>query len=103
MKVDDPVGCIGVHWGSGLWGMIATGLFGMDGGVFRGGDGTMLGYNLVACIVVTLWSFGFTAIIVSPFFHTLFFVRNQGIGRNRMFLIWIHIFSRFYPTLHPQI
>lgn len=63
MKVDDPVGCIGVHWGAGLWGMIATGLFGMDGGVFRGGDGTMLAYNLVACICVTLWSFGFTAII----------------------------------------
>ena len=100
MKVDDPVGCIGVHWGSGLWGMIATGLFGMDGGVFRGGDGTMLGYNLVACIVVTLWSFGFTAIIVSPFSSYTLFCKKPG---NRMFLIWIHIFSRFYPTLYPQI
>ena len=65
LQVDDPVGCVGVHWGAGLWGMIATGLFGMNGGVFRGGDGNMLAYNLAAAICITLWSFGLTAIIVS--------------------------------------
>jgi len=76
LQVDDPVGCVGVHWGAGLWGMIATGLFGMDGGVFRGGDGNMLAYNLAAAICITLWSFGLTAII----FCLLMCTERFGLG-----------------------
>jgi len=73
LKIDDPVGAFGVHYASGLWAMIATGLFaekiqGFDviseDGCFKGGNGGILGWNLVACIVITLWSGGLTAIVV---------------------------------------
>jgi len=73
LKIDDPVGAFGVHYASGLWAMIATGLFaenipGFDmiseDGCFKGGNGGILAWNLVACIVITLWSGGFAAIVV---------------------------------------
>lgn len=71
-KIDDPVGCIGVHWGAGVWAMIATGLFAEKGdptsnrmnGVFRKGSGELLGWNMLAILVVTLWSGGLAAITV---------------------------------------
>jgi len=69
MRVDDPVGCVGVHWGAGLWAMIATGFFantdkiqGGDEGIFRGGSGKMLGMNIAFSLAVTLWSGGLTAL-----------------------------------------
>ena len=72
MRVDDPVGCVGVHWGAGLWAMIATGFFantdkiqGGDEGIFRGGSGKMLGMNIAFSLAVTLWSGGLTALQVS--------------------------------------
>ena len=74
MKVDDPVGAVGVHYFAGAWGMFATGFFAdmgfnggdsKSGGVFRHGDGTLLAYNIVAIIVVSLWSGGINAFVVS--------------------------------------
>ena len=71
-KVDDPVGAFPVHYAAGIWGMIAVGFF-SDGddsnsqkiGIIEGGHGHLLGYNLLACLVITVWSGGLTAIIVS--------------------------------------
>lgn len=64
LKIDDPVGCFAVHWGAGLWAMIATGFFAeMNGkndrknGVFRGGNGETLGWNILCCIVISAWHF----------------------------------------------
>ena len=69
LRVDDPVGCVGVHWGAGLWAMIATGFFASTkdpatSGIFRKGDGRLLGWNILASITVTVWSFGMSAIVV---------------------------------------
>ena len=59
--------------------MIATGLFaekipGFDliaeNGVFKGGKGSILAWNLAGCIATTLWSGGFSAIVVS--FYSIF-------------------------------
>jgi len=78
LKIDDPVGCIGVHWGAGLWAMIATGLFAEKGettnrwnGVFRQGSGELLGWNLLASLVVTLWSAGLSAIVFAVLKYTV--------------------------------
>ena len=70
--MDDPVGCVGVHWGAGVWAMIATGFFantdkiqGGDEGIFRGGSGKMLGMNVAMVLATTVWSGGCTFILVS--------------------------------------
>ena len=69
-KVDDPVGAFPVHYAAGIWGMIAVGFF-SDGddskksGIINGDHGKLLGSNLLACFVITVWSGGVTAIIVS--------------------------------------
>ena len=69
-KVDDPVGAFPVHYAAGIWGMIAVGFF-SDGddskrpGLIEGHHGYLLGFNLLACLVITVWSGGVTAIIVS--------------------------------------
>ena len=72
IRVDDPVGCVGVHWGAGVWAMIATGFFantdkiqGGDEGIFRGGSGKMLGMNVAMVLATTVWSGGCTFILVS--------------------------------------
>ena len=74
LKIDDPVGAVGVHWAAGFWAMIATGLFaeqipgfGMvsEDGAFKGGHGSLLAYNISAALSITAWSGGCTLIIVS--------------------------------------
>ena len=69
-KIDDPVGASSVHGVTGLWGMIALGLFadGSYGAGFNGiaspvrglfyGDPGQLVAQLVACVVVVAWAFG---------------------------------------------
>ena len=73
MKIDDPVGAFGVHYAAGLWAMVATGFFAdmgpgeesIKGGVFRKGNGDLLAYNVVAIIVISVWSGGINGIVVS--------------------------------------
>jgi Amt family ammonium transporter len=83
-KIDDVVDAFPVHGASGLWGVIAAGLFttednyrkayaseysdGEDrakhcAGVFYGGDGSQLGANLVLALVVIAWVGGISTII----------------------------------------
>jgi Amt family ammonium transporter len=70
VKVDDPVGAVSVHGVNGLWGMIALGLFadgtygdGFNGvkgavtGLFYGGGAGQLTAQLIACVVVVVWTF----------------------------------------------
>jgi len=76
LHIDDPVGCFGVHWGAGLWGMIATGFFASTtdpktSGVFRNGTGEMLGWNCLAALVITAWCFGCAAIVFTILKYTL--------------------------------
>jgi Amt family ammonium transporter len=67
-KIDDPIGAFPVHGMGGTWGMISTGLFDMDNGVFYGGDaGDCLGPNLVGCLAIIGW----TAVTTIPVFIAL--------------------------------
>lgn len=65
LKIDDPTGCIAVHTLSGIWGLIAVGLFtevdrlekfSKINGVFKGGDGHLLGIQLLAVVALAVWS-----------------------------------------------
>jgi len=78
LHIDDPVGCIGVHWASGFWGMISVGLFAQKtagildvDGVFRGGNGELLAYNIAGSIAITVWSFTLTALVFLALKYTI--------------------------------
>jgi ammonium transporter len=72
LKLDDPVGAIGVHVGASVWGLLAVGLFAdsalpgisVRDGLFYGGGLMQLGLQILAIIVVWAWSFA----IMFPFF-----------------------------------
>ncbi|MDR1639510.1 MAG: ammonium transporter [Clostridiales bacterium] len=55
LKIDDPVGAIGVHGVCGALGTILTGLFALDGGLFYGGGFAMFGIQLLGVAVVALY------------------------------------------------
>ena len=64
--VDDPVGAIAVHGTGSVWGMLAVGLLVEEddllrlskgtAGLVRGGGWLLLGRQLLAVVVVTIWS-----------------------------------------------
>ena len=55
LKIDDPVGAIGVHGGCGALGTILVGFFAVDGGVFYGGGFQMLGIQALGVVSVIAW------------------------------------------------
>jgi ammonium transporter len=72
LKLDDPVGAIGVHVGAAVWGLLAVGLFAdsalpgitVGDGLFYGGGLKQIGLQFLAIVVVMAWSF----ITMFPFF-----------------------------------
>jgi ammonium transporter, Amt family len=55
LKVDDPVGAIGVHGIVGAVGTILTGVFALDGGLAYGGGWTMVGIQALGVVSVAAW------------------------------------------------
>ena len=55
LKIDDPVGAIGVHGLCGATGTLLTGLFAVDGGVFYGGGFSFLGVQALGVVSVIAW------------------------------------------------
>lgn len=55
LKVDDPVGAVGVHFMCGATGTLLTGLFAVDGGVFYGGGFQFFGIQLLGVVSVIAW------------------------------------------------
>ena len=56
LKIDDPVGAIGVHCGCGVVGTICVGLFAVDGGLFYGGGLHFLLVQLLGIVCVAAWT-----------------------------------------------
>lgn len=52
LHIDDPVGAVGVHFGNGLWGTLAVGLFDTENGLFYGGGFRQLGVQLVGVVAI---------------------------------------------------
>ncbi|CAG0881413.1 unnamed protein product [Darwinula stevensoni] len=66
LRLDDPVHCVAVHGVAGIWGLIVAGLFPERdklvgytkgrAGLFRSGDFTLLGLQLLAVVSIIAWS-----------------------------------------------
>jgi Amt family ammonium transporter len=55
LKIDDPVGAIGVHGLCGATGTLLVGLFSTDGGLFYGGDASLLITQFIGVVSVIAW------------------------------------------------
>ncbi len=55
LKVDDPVGAVGVHGLCGATGTILTGIFALNDGLLYGGGFHMLGVQILGVVTVILW------------------------------------------------
>jgi Amt family ammonium transporter len=55
LKVDDPVGAVGVHGICGAFGTVMVGLFATDGGLFFGGGLRYLGVQTLGVVAVIAW------------------------------------------------
>ncbi|OWF45994.1 ammonium transporter 2-like [Mizuhopecten yessoensis] len=74
LKIDDPVGATAVHLAGSLWGMISCGLFAtkdnversfsFHDGLFWGGGWYLLGVQLLAIVVIMLWTVVTSSIIL---------------------------------------
>lgn len=59
IKIDDPVGAVGVHFACGIFGTLCVGLFACDGdylGLFYGGGLKLLGIQFLGQISVFAWT-----------------------------------------------
>ncbi len=55
LKIDDPVGAIGVHGFCGAAGTVLTGVFALDGGLLYGGGFHMTAIQLLGVVSVAVW------------------------------------------------
>jgi len=55
LKIDDPVGAVGVHGMCGATGTLLTGLFALDGGLFYGGGASFFITQLIGVAAVIVW------------------------------------------------
>jgi Amt family ammonium transporter len=55
LKVDDPVGAIGVHGLAGAAGTLLTGIFALEGGLAYGGGFAFLGIQVLGVVSVMAW------------------------------------------------
>jgi Amt family ammonium transporter len=64
LEVDDPLDAVAVHFGGGLWGVLAAPFFQKEG-LFYGysSAGKVLGYHVAAIVVITVWTGGLCAIM----------------------------------------
>ncbi len=58
LKIDDPVGAIGVHGFGGAIGTILVGVFALDGGLLYGGGLEYLGTQAIGVAIVAAWILG---------------------------------------------
>ncbi len=55
LKIDDPVGAVGVHGMCGAVGTLLTGLFALEGGLFYGGGVSFFITQLIGVVTVIVW------------------------------------------------
>ncbi|MDN5302593.1 MAG: ammonium transporter, Amt family, partial [Thermoanaerobacteraceae bacterium] len=63
LKVDDPVGAVGVHALCGATGTILVGLFATEGGLFYGGGASLLLVQLTGVAAVAVWTLSTTFVL----------------------------------------
>ncbi|MGA1029604.1 MAG: ammonium transporter [Flavobacteriaceae bacterium] len=65
LKIDDPVGAIAVHGVNGFFGTLAVGLFATEGGLFKGGDASLLITQLIGIVTIVTFSFSITYLLMT--------------------------------------
>ena len=63
LKIDDPVGAIGVHCINGVLGTILTGAFAVEGGLLYGGGFKFFGIQCLGVMAVAIWSIATATIL----------------------------------------
>ncbi len=71
VKVDDPVGAVGVHGMCGATGTILTGLFSTSEGLFYGHGARFLGVQILGVIAVIAWVAIMMTIVFQVLKHTI--------------------------------
>ncbi|WHH61313.1 ammonium transporter [Petroclostridium sp. X23] len=71
LKIDDPVGAVGVHGLCGSVGTILVGLFAVEGGLFYGGGVNQLLVQLAGVAAVAAWTLGTTFVLFSVIKNTM--------------------------------
>jgi ammonia channel protein AmtB len=73
LHIDDPLGAAALHMGAGTFGLLMVGFFADSQfttddhvGIFYGGNGKQLGWQLAAFCVYFFWSFGTCSLIFYP-------------------------------------
>ncbi|MCA9926016.1 MAG: ammonium transporter, partial [Anaerolineales bacterium] len=73
LKIDDPVGAFPVHGLNGIFGVLAIGIWGVDGlGLLHGGGLTQLGIQALGLVAATLWTL--------PLAFLMFYLISKTIG-----------------------
>lgn len=71
LHIDDPVGAAPLHMGAGIAGLLCVGFLAQSdytegedqAGIFYGGNGKQLGWQILAAIIYFAWAFGTCSII----------------------------------------
>ena len=71
LKIDDPVGAIGVHGVCGATGTILTGVFAADGGLLYGGGFSLLSVQLLGVAAIALWTLSMSFALFSAIKATI--------------------------------
>ncbi|MCB9421328.1 MAG: ammonium transporter [Ardenticatenaceae bacterium] len=73
VKIDDPVGAFPVHGLNGMFGVLAVGIWGVDGlGLLHGGGFTQLGIQALGLLAATAWTL--------PLAFLMFYAIKKTIG-----------------------
>lgn len=71
LKIDDPVGAIGVHGVCGATGTILTGVFAADGGLLYGGGFSLFSVQLLGVAAIALWTLSMSFALFSAIKATI--------------------------------
>lgn len=73
LRIDDPVGAFPVHGLNGIFGVLAIGIWGVDGlGLLHGGGLTQLGIQAVGLLACTVWTL--------PLSFLMFYAIDRTVG-----------------------
>jgi Amt family ammonium transporter len=73
LKIDDPVGAFPVHGLNGIFGVLAVGIWGVDGlGLLHGGGFTQLGIQALGLLACTVWTL--------PLAFLMFYLIEKTVG-----------------------
>ncbi len=73
LKIDDPVGAFPVHGLNGIFGVLAVGIWGVDGiGLLHGGGFTQLGIQALGLVAAVVWTV--------PLSFLMFYLINKTLG-----------------------